>query len=266
VTRATRGGRPRGAPHDELGGDQIEGRRAVLEALRARRRRVHAVWLAAESERSQLLDEIAALAAEQRVAVRTVDRPRLTNMARTDAPQGVIARAEPLPLASDDDLFATRAAFVVALDGVTDPRNVGAVLRSAEAAGATGVLLPKHRSAHITPAATKAAAGAVEHLPIALVPGIPSALARAKRAGLWVVGLDGEAPESLFGLTVAAEPIVLVLGAEGRGLARLTRERCDVLVRIPMHGALDSLNVAAAAALACYEVALRRGGETSTRG
>ena len=141
---------------------------------------------------------------------------------------------------------------------MTDPQNLGAVLRSAEGAGATGVLLPKRRSAHVTPAVTKAAAGAVEHLPIALVPGIPAALERAGRAGVWAVGLDGTGDTDLFGLSLGDQPIVLVLGAEGRGLGRLTRERCDVLARIPMLGRLDSLNVSAAAALACFEVARAR--------
>ncbi len=120
-------------------------------------------------------------------------------------------------------------------------------------------MLPRHRSAPITPTVTKAAAGALEYLPIALVGGIPAALERAGRAGCWTVGLDAAAGDrSLFDLDLADQPLVLVLGSEGRGLARLTSARCDVLVSIPMYGSIESLNVAAAAAVACHEIARRR--------
>jgi 23S rRNA (guanosine2251-2'-O)-methyltransferase len=120
-------------------------------------------------------------------------------------------------------------------------------------------VLPRHRAAHVTPTVAKAAAGAVEHVPIALVPGIPATIERLRRAGIWVVGLHDAAPASLFALgDLAQGPIALVLGAEGPGLSRLVRNRCDLLVSIPMRGALSSLNVAAAAALACYEVARQR--------
>ena len=124
----------------------------------------------------------------------------------------------------------------------------------------TGVIVPKHRSALLTPAAVKAAAGAVEHVPIVPVAGIPAALERAARAGVWTVGLDAEGTGDVFDLPVADRPLVLVLGAEGRGLARLTRERVDLLAGIPMPGPLDSLNVATAAAVVCFEVVRRRSG------
>ena len=149
--------------------------------------------------------------------------------------------------------------FLVAVDGVTDPGNLGALLRCCDGAGVHGVILPKHRAVHITPTAAKAAAGAVEHVPIAMVGGLPAALARIKDAGIWVVGLDDEADKSLFELDdLAAEGICLVLGAEGNGISRLARERCDRIVSIPMRGRLSSLNVSAAAALATYEVARHR--------
>jgi 23S rRNA (guanosine2251-2'-O)-methyltransferase len=241
-----------------LGAEQVEGRRAVHELLTARRRRVRGVTIAEAREPSPLLDEIADLAAAQGVRVRVVDAERIALDARTDAPQGVIARAEPLVPVKLDELLGAPDAFLVALDGVTDPQNLGAVLRTAEVAGATGAVLPRHRSAHLTPAAVKAAAGAIEHLPIALVPGVPHLLERASRAGVWTVGLDGAGTTSVFELEIADRPIVLVLGAEGRGLARLTRQRCDVVASIPMRGRIGSLNVAAAAAVACFEVARRR--------
>jgi 23S rRNA (guanosine2251-2'-O)-methyltransferase len=161
----------------------------------------------------------------------------------------------PVPLA---DLTRQSDAFLVALDGVTDPRNHGAVLRVAESAGASGVVVPRHRAALLTPAAVKAAAGAVEHVPIALVGGVPGALQEMARANVWTVGLEAEASTSVFDLTVAEAPVALVLGAEGRGLSPLAAKRCDVLAAIPHHGRIESLNVATAAAVACFEVARRR--------
>jgi 23S rRNA (guanosine2251-2'-O)-methyltransferase len=238
-----------------LGGEQVEGRRAVLELLRAGKRRVRAVYVSSSVTRDDNVEEIVARAAK---AVKVVPPERVVQLARTDVHQGVVAMASALRAADLDDLLAVDRAFLVALDGVTDPRNLGAVMRSAETAGATGMLIPRHRAAHVTPAVAKTAAGAIEYLPIAVVAGIPAALERAARAGCWSVGLDESGDRSLFDLDLADQSIVLVLGAEGRGLARLTRERCDVLVRIPMHGRVASLNVAAAATLACHEVARRR--------
>lgn len=244
----------RGQQRSELGGEQVEGRHAVIELLRAGRRRVHAVYVArADDGRND--EEIAALAGER---LRVVPAGKLAGMARSDVHQGVIARADPLRVAELDGLLAADDAFLVALDGVSDPHNLGAILRSAETAGATGVVLPRHRAARVTPVVAKAAAGAIEHLPIALVGGIPAALERAARAGCWTVGLDERGDRSLFDLDVADQRLVLVLGAEGRGLARVSRARCDVVAHIPMRGELASLNVAAAAALACHEVARRR--------
>ncbi|HZP28254.1 MAG TPA: 23S rRNA (guanosine(2251)-2'-O)-methyltransferase RlmB [Acidimicrobiia bacterium] len=256
--------RRRGAPQvrrtrDDLGGEQVEGRRAVRELLDAGRRRVRSVTIADLREPSPVLDELADLAAAHGIRVRRVEPERLAADARTEAPQGVVARADPLVPAALDDLLAQPDAFLVSLDGVTDPQNLGAVLRTAETAGATGAVLPRHRGALLTPAAVKAAAGAVEHLPIALVSGVPHLLERASRAGVWTVGLDAGAPASVFDLEVADRPVVLVLGAEGRGLSRLTRKRCDVVASIPMRGRIGSLNVAAAAAVACFEVVRRRG-------
>jgi 23S rRNA (guanosine2251-2'-O)-methyltransferase len=199
--------------------------------------------------------EIADLAGSK---LRITSAEKIAAMARSDVHQGVVATAAPLRVADPDAMFDAADAFVVALDGVTDPRNLGAILRAAETAGVTGVVLPRHRSAHVTPVVAKAAAGAIEYLPIALVGGVPNALERARRAGCWTVGLDERGETSIFDLALADQRLVLVLGAEGRGLARLTRERCDVLVRIPMHGRLESLNVAAAATLACHEIARRR--------
>ncbi len=246
-------------PPRGLGGDQVEGRRAVRELLAANRRRVREVWVAEGMERALLLAEIADLAAARRVPLKHVGRGRLDGAARTEAPQGVLARAEPLPEHDLADLAGPEA-FLLCLDGVTDPHNLGALLRTAECAGATGVVLTKHRSAHVTPTAAKAAAGAIEHLAFAVEPGVPSALRRLQQLGVWTVGLDAEAGRSLFDLDadLARGPIALVLGAEGTGLSRLAKERCDLLVGIPQRGVTASLNVAAAGAVACFEVARRR--------
>jgi 23S rRNA (guanosine2251-2'-O)-methyltransferase len=252
---------PRRSGRDEsgLGGEQVEGRNAVRELLRAQRRPVSELWVAAVKD-APVIDEILDLAADARVRVRRVDGAELEEQSRTDAPQGVLAMAAPLPEADVDELLGAPDAFLVALDGVTDPRNLGAVLRVAETAGVTGVVLPKHRSARLTPAAVKAAAGAVEHLALA-TSGVPALLDRASRAGVWSVGLDADGTADVFALEVADRPLIVVLGAEGSGLGRLTRERCDLVAAIPMRGAIESLNVAAAAAVACHAIARRRHGE-----
>ena len=259
------GARPRPRAADRgLGGDQVEGRQAVRELLAAGRRRVREVWFASDVEPAPILGEIEDLCQRRRVTLQRVARGRLESAARSEAPQGVLARAEPLREADLDELCRTRDGdrggppFLVGLDGVTDPQNLGAVLRTAASAGATGVVLPRHRAVHVTPTVAKAAAGAIEHLPMAVVPGLPGALARARELGVWTVGLDAAGDRSIFDLDVATEPVLVVLGAEGAGLGRLTRERCDVVAAIPLRGPLASLNVAAAAAVACFEVARRR--------
>lgn len=239
----------------DLGGEQVEGRRAVLELLRAGKRRPRAIYLSRTVTADDIVKEVVDRAGG---LVRSVAPERIEQMARTDVHQGVIAMAPPLRPVDLDEMLTVDRAFLVAVDGVTDPRNLGAIMRSAETAGATGLVMPRHRSANVTPVVAKAAAGAIEYLPIALVGGIPAAIDRASRAGCWSVGLDEGGDRSLFDLDLADQPIVLVLGSEGKGLARLTRDRCDVLVKIPMQGHIDSLNVSAAATLACHEVARRR--------
>lgn len=253
----------------------------MLELLMAGTRRVHEVWVSSDIDDAEILQDIRELAETQRVPVHEVNRSKLAAQARCEAPQGVLALAAQLPEHSLDDLLDSRrlpsfsvrgrgrgaqqsrgaagdVPFLVALDGVTDPGNLGAVLRSAECAGATGAILPRHRAVNVTPAAAKAAAGAIEHLPIALVGGLPSAMSELRRREVLTVGLDGAAEQPIFELPPVDGPVCLVLGAEGRGLSRLVRQRCDVVVQIPLHGQLASLNVSAAAALACFEIARRR--------
>jgi 23S rRNA (guanosine2251-2'-O)-methyltransferase len=264
ATQGATGAPPaRAAREPILGGEQVEGRQAVRELLLAGRRKVRELWVATDVEDAGVISDIVDLAADLRVPIVEVNRRKLDAQARSESPQGVLAKAAPLPQADLDELArptkGSPPPFLVAVDGVTDPGNLGALLRSAEGAGASGVILPKHRAVHVTPTVAKAAAGAVEHLSMAVVPGLPAALSRAKQLGCWIVGLDDAADRSLFGLDdLGREPVVLVLGAEGAGLSRLVRSRCDIVVSIPMRGHLSSLNVAAAAALACYEVARQR--------
>lgn len=236
----------------------------MRELLRAGRRRVHHLYLAegAGAGGAAAAAEIADLARRAGVQVRLVPRQEIDFMAATDSPQGAVARADPV---AEVDLLelaqpaGTGPVLVVVLDGVTDPHNLGAVMRSALSAGATGLVVPRHRSAALSPAAVKAAAGAVEYLPIARVGGIPAALAALSKAGLWTVGLEATASAPVWDLAVASEPLALVAGAEGKGLSRLARQRCDVVVGIPQVGPLGSLNVSVATAVACFEVArLRR--------
>jgi 23S rRNA (guanosine2251-2'-O)-methyltransferase len=264
-----RGERPAGRPDRRggrtdrgLGGDQVEGRHAVRELLIAGRRRVREVWVVEDLDDAQMVDDIAELALNDGVPVREVSRKKLFSVARTESPQGVLAYAEALPEHDIDDLVEQRPGqpvpFLLAVDGVTDPGNLGALLRSAECAGVNGVVLPRHRAVHVTPTVTKAAAGAVEYLPMTLVGGLPAAITRMQRAGIWVVGLDASGDQPVFDLALGTEPVCLVLGAEGAGLSRLVRQRCDALASIPLLGNLASLNVAAAGALACFEIARRR--------
>ena len=238
-----------------LDGEQVEGRRAVRELLVAAKRSVKAVFVSNELDQSDLIDEIKALAGP---ALRMVTTDRIHELARTESHQGVVAHAEPLKNVELLTLARDRLPFIVILDGVTDPGNVGAILRTADTAGVTGVVLPRKRSVHVSPTVAKSAAGAVEHVPIALVSGIPGAIDRLKRERVWIVGLDGDASQTLDDLSIATEPLALVLGAEGRGLAALTKRRCDILIKIPMYGHVESMNVSAAGAVAMHEIARRR--------
>ncbi len=221
----------------------------------------------ADQDDAEVLQDIVELGSQLGVTVREVSRKALEAEARTESHQGVVAFARPLDESDLDSLVtdardgrtgARVAPFLLALDGVTDPGNLGALLRSAECAGVTGIVLPRHRAVHITPTVTKTAAGAVEHLPMVLVGGLPAAIKELQSKGVWVVGLDAEGDTPLFDLALADEPVCLVMGAEGAGLSRLVRERCDAVASIPMRGNLASLNVSAAGALACYEIARRR--------
>ena len=220
------------------------------------------VWIAEELDAAPVLDDIERLAARRKVPVLLVPRGRLEHAARTEAPQGVLARAGAL---AETDLDATVRAdrkeprFCWCSTASPIPTTWGRCCEVPTGAGVTGVVFPRHRAAHVTPTVAKVAAGAVEHLDFAVVPGIPSALQRLEEKGVITVGLDAGASLSLYDVgKEVGESVALVLGSESKGLAALTRRRCTLLVSIPQRGALSSLNVAAAGAVACFELARRR--------
>lgn len=247
-------GRPKG-----LGGDHVEGRQAVRELLLAGNRRVHEVLMIEDLDPAGILDDITELSIEMNLAFKLMNRRRFESEALTQSHQGVLARAQPLSESELDDLILAPGAFLLVLDGVTDPGNLGAMLRTAECAGITGVVLPKHRAVHITPTAAKNAAGAIEHLPMALVGGVPRAIARMQELGMLTIGLDDGGTSSIFELDIAPDVgVAIVMGAEGDGLSQLAAKRVDYLANIPMKGRLNSLNVAMASAVACFEVVRRR--------
>jgi 23S rRNA (guanosine2251-2'-O)-methyltransferase len=229
----------------------VHGFRPVLEALRAGRREVFEVLDSTGSK------EVARAAAAAGVPVRKVPRKRADELAR-GVHQGVLARVGAYPYADLDDLFTAEDPLILVLDGVTDPQNLGAVLRVADGAGVTGVVIPKDRAAAVTPAAVKASAGASEYVPVARETNLRRALDRMKEAGVWAYAAEGGAGVRYTELDLSG-PVALVLGSEGRGVRRLVREGCDGAVEIPMSGAVGSLNVSVAAAVLAFEARRQRG-------
>jgi 23S rRNA (guanosine2251-2'-O)-methyltransferase len=227
----------------------VYGRNPVHEVLRAGRRRVKRVWATEATAREPWLNA---------VKVIVTDADEITERAGSDAHQGIVASVEPYPYADAADLLAVERPLIVALDEVQDPQNLGAIARSAECAGATGLVIPERRAAEVTAAAAKASAGAVEHLPIARVRNLADFLVEAKEAGTWVYGAEGAASATPYDKAGYDGGVVLVMGAEGKGLRPRVRSSCDVLVALPLHGSIESLNVSAAAAVLLYEAARNR--------
>ena len=231
-------------------GDVVYGRRAVREALRGRRQ----VLALHASERAIAAESW--LREEPGLRLRVEPERALSELAGTSDHQGVVARVEPYPYADAWELSRAAEPLLVCLDQVTDPRNLGAVARSAEGAGATGIVLPAHRSARVTPAVARASAGAVEHLPIAVVPNLAKYLADVKGPALWVYAADADGVP-MWEADLAGG-LALVFGAEGKGLRPLVRRQCDGVVSIPLAGSVESLNVSVAAAVLLYEARRRR--------
>ena len=270
--RAAKGARPGGGRKGAGGGavgkkakggpEVIHGRNSVLEALRTKLP-LKSVHVAAGIDHDDRTREAMALATEQGVPMFEAPRSELDRLADGHAHQGLAAVAPPHEYADLDDLLDAAAAkghapLIVALDGVTDPRNLGAIIRSAAAFGADGVVIPARRAASVTATAWKASAGAAARVPVAQVTNMTSALEELKRAGCFVVGLDAAGDTDVAKLHLAVDPLVVVVGAEGKGLSRLVRETCDLIASIPITAAAESLNASVATSIALYEIAKRR--------
>lgn len=249
------------AAEDERGSSALSGRRPVIELLRARRP-AERILIADGLASSANLVEIRKRAKEASIPVKVVPRAELDRVSDGENHQGVVAITGRYRYAALESLFGPQARLVF-LDGVTDPHNLGSLIRSAECCGFDGVVVPAHRSAGVTPAVRRVAAGAAEVLPVARVTNLGRGIDQAKESGLWVVGLDGDAEEDIWTSQLLESPIGIVLGAEGKGLSKHVRERCDGLVKIPQQGRIGSLNVAVAGAIAMFEIA-RRGGSSAT--
>jgi 23S rRNA (guanosine2251-2'-O)-methyltransferase len=232
--------------------EQVYGRRAVREALRGRRE-VLELWATERALKAEgWLREL------ERPRVHVKPERELSEAAGTRDHQGVLAWCEPYRYADGWELAAQEQPLLACLDQVTDPRNLGAVIRSAEGAGATGVVVPAHGSATITPAVARASAGAIEHLPVAVVPNLARYLGEVKRGDLWIYAATGDAERPMWETDLSGG-VVLVFGAEGKGLRPLVRRTCDDAVAIPLNGHVESLNVSVAAALLLYEARRQRG-------
>lgn len=245
---------------DAAKNDMIEGRNAVIEALRAGRA-IDKIYIA-RGDVDKTLGHIASRAREKGVVVVEADRRKLDFMSQTHAHQGVIALAAVREYCGIADILAAaeqrgESPFVIVCDEISDPHNLGAIIRSAECAGAHGVIIPKRRSAGLTAIVDKASAGAAEHMPIARVANIAAALKELKSAGLWVYGTAADGQSDLWH-TDFSGAAALVIGSEGDGMGRLVRESCDCVVSLPMKGRVGSLNAAAAAAVVMYEVLRQR--------
>ena len=249
----------RPAPQAEADGI-IEGRNAVIEALRTDTA-IDKIYLA-KGETDKTLGHIASRAREAGIVVVEADRRKLDNMSRTHAHQGVIALAavrEYVSVQSILDIAAEKGEppLIVVCDEISDPHNLGAILRTAECAGAHGVIIPKRRSAGLTAIVAKTSAGAVSYVPVARVANISATLKDLKRLGIWVFGTAAEGTTALYDADLKG-PAAIVIGSEGDGMTRLVRENCDFLVSIPMKGRISSLNASAAAAILLYEAVRQR--------
>ena len=249
-------------PQDGASADGIiEGRNAVAEALRAGTP-IDKVFLL-KGEVDLPLRQLANQARQQGAVLAEVDRHKLDAMSRTHAHQGIIAVAAVREYASVEDLLQAardrgEPPLLVVCDELSDPHNLGAVIRTAECAGAHGVIIPKRRSAGLTAVVAKTSAGAVAHMPVARVPNIPTLLKDLKKQGVWVFGTAAGGTTSLYDADLKG-PAAIVIGSEGDGMTRLAMEACDFLVSIPMRGKLNSLNASAAAAILLYEAVRQRG-------
>lgn len=239
-------------------GEVVVGRNPVCEALRAGRP-INKIYIA-QGLKSTTVAEIMGLAKERQIPLQKVDNYFLERMAPGSVHQGIIAQAAPYAYAELEDILAKAKnvdPMLVLLDEVTDPHNLGAIIRSADAAGAHGVVIPRRRSAAVTQTVVKASAGAVEYMPVTRVGNMVRTIDLLKNNGLWVVGAHQEADQLIWDAPIDG-PLAIVVGGEDKGLGRLVREKCDLLVKLPMSGRVNSLNASVAAALVLFEVVRQR--------
>jgi 23S rRNA (guanosine2251-2'-O)-methyltransferase len=252
---------PRGNKDDDT--ETVTGRNSVLEALRAKIPAT-AFYIAQRVEMDDRVKEMLSIATHRGIPVLEVMRPELDRMAGFDGVhQGVALKVPPYEYAHPQDLLeevidAGQTPLFVALDGVTDPRNLGAIIRSTAAFGGHGVIVPQRRSASVNSAAWKTSAGAAARIPVAIAANLTSMLKEFKKQGVFILGLDGGGDVSLPSLELADRPVVIVVGSEGKGLSRLVTETCDQIVSIPISGATESLNAGIAASVSLYQVATLR--------
>lgn len=252
--------RPKKSASDQ---EVVTGRNAVLEAMRTRVP-VTSLIVASGVAMDDRMREIISIAVGRGVPVLEVTRQELDNMTSSDTVhQGVLIKVPPYEYMHPDDLFAQasrggRVPLLVVLDGITDPRNFGAIIRSVAAFGGHGIVVPQRRSVGVNSAAWKTSAGAAARLPVAMATNLTQTIKAYKQAGAFVIGLDGDGDVELPDLTLAQEPLVVVVGSEGKGISRLVRETCDLIVSIPISKATESLNAGIAASVALYEIATKR--------
>lgn len=249
-----------GKEREQLPEGMIEGRNAVSEALKSGRT-IDKVYLAG-GETDKALGRLAALAKEAGAVVVRTDRRKLDQMSPTGAHQGIIASVAAHNYSTIEDILSRAQArgenpLIVICDELSDPHNLGAILRTAECAGAHGVIIPKRRNVGLTAVVAKASAGALEYMPVARVSNIPSAIEELKKNGIWIYGTAADADTALYQADLKC-PAAIVIGNEGEGMSRLVSERCDFRVSIPMHGEISSLNASAAAAIMLYEAVRQR--------
>ncbi|WP_411345090.1 23S rRNA (guanosine(2251)-2'-O)-methyltransferase RlmB [Paenibacillus sp. WLX1005] len=241
--------------------EYIAGKHSVTEALRAGRS-INKIWIA-DGAQKNLVQPVVAEAREKGIVIQYVDKRKLDSFVPGVQHQGVIAQAAPYEYAEVEDILAAahakgEAPFILLLDEIEDPHNLGSILRTADCTGVHGVIIPKRRSAGITATVSKTSAGAVEYVPVARVTNLGQTIDRLKEQGVWVVGTDVNTDSSLYQADVFTGPVAVVIGNEGKGMGRLIREKCDVLVQLPMQGQINSLNASVAAGVVMYEVLRRR--------
>ncbi len=246
------------APAKRPRGELLYGRQGVREALRAGRRHFHDLYLARGLKQNDVVQEVLSLARARKLPVQHVERGQLDAWVADANHQGVALRTGAYPYADVPAMLARaekqgEAPFLLLLDRVQDPQNLGSLFRAAEAFGVHGVILPKHRAAHITPAVVNASAGAVEHLPVATATNLVNEMKALKEAGLWIAGLEAREDAVDLHTVDLSGPLAVVVGSEGFGLSRLVAETCDWLVRLPMRGRINSLNAAVAGSIFLFQ-------------